>query len=530
MESILHPIKKAKKRADSEERGSWDKKRGLLLIRPSTKSKDRSASKNGLVASAGLKPAPCRFEMIMESLPAILHGSINYSAGALLSGRLQLKVEDPSGEVRLTKLDMVLRVDTTTRKPVQKNCEGCTTKHDIIREEKFLSQPKSFYKMGDNQFPWSLLLDGRLPGITYCQLGSISYSFVVNATTSSDENITFTHPLLIQRAVPPGPDHASTRIFPPTHLTGRVTMPPVVHPVGQLPVTLTVSGVVEKKEQNQTRWRLKKMMWRIEEHSKVKSTRCDKHKRKVSDDEAVQHVDSKQLGNGELKSGWKTDFDTSGGEIMLDFQAQLSTKPSHKPSCDVDSLSGLEVKHSLVVELIVAQEFVPNKNTNLVTPTGAARVLRMQFALVVSDQGGIGLSWEEEMPPMYEDVPGSPPCYSNADQNDGALGGDLMEDCHGPDLEHTDLERVPTSNPCEPPVYRQRRRIDMGVALPIEYRRGPDDADGAGPSQPRQQHRVFWLDELDEEPQHIPRRRVADEDCEAAVDYGEQSASAALAE
>ena len=71
-----------------------------------------------------------------------------------------------------------------------------------------------------------------------------------------------------------------------------------------------------------------------------------------------------------------------------EFEASMATKSSHKVTCDVDSASGLEVKHNLVVELIVAEEFVPNKNTQLITPTGAARVLRMQFALIVTERAG----------------------------------------------------------------------------------------------------------------------------------------------
>jgi len=530
MDSLLHPMKKSKKRGDSEERDARDKKRSSLAIRPAAKSKERTTPRNGSVASPGLKPQPCKFEMIMESPPTIFHGSTNYSAGALLSGRLKLNVEDPSGEVRLTKFNMVLQVETSTKKPVHKECRECTNKHETIREFKFLSEPKSFYKMGDNQFPWSHLLEGRLPATTHCQLGSITYSFIVNATTSSGEKITFTHPLHVSRAVPPGPDKASIRIFPPTHLTGRVNMPPVVHPIGKFPVSLSLSGVIEKKEQSQTRWRLKKMMWRIEENSKVKSVPCDKHKAKVSEGKAVQHSDSKQLGSGELKTGWKTDFDTAGGEIMLDFEAQLSTKPSHKPTCDVDSQSGLEVKHNLIVELIVAEEFVPNKNTNLITPTGAARVLRMQFALIVSDRAGMGISWEDEMPPMYEDVPPSPPGYGSADKNDGAFGGAIMEDYHGPDLEYTDLVRIHTSDPSDPPVYRQREWPDIDVNQPTTHRHGAEGNDGAGPSQPRIRLGGFRLDELEEEPQYVPRRRVSDQEDEAAVDFGEGSAGAAPVE
>ena len=303
-------------------------------------------------------------------------------------------------------------------------------------------------------------------------------------------------------------------------------MPPVVHPIGKFPVTMTFSGVVDKKESSQTRWRLKKMMWRVEEHSKVKSSPCDKHKGKVAEGKAVQHTDSKQLGYDEMKSGWKTDFDTAGGEIMLEFEASLTTKPAHKVCCDIDSQSGLEVKHNLVIELIVAEEFVPNKNTNLITPTGAARVLRMQFALTVTERGGMGISWDDEMPPMYEDVPPSPPGYANTDKSLGAFGGAIMEDYSGPELEYSDLERVDTTNPNDPPMYRERDMADVNTGLPMRSRPTAIAAEDAGPSSARHRLAGFRLDELEAEPQYSLRRRTSEHSNEEeTIDYGEGSAN-----
>jgi hypothetical protein len=200
---------------------------------------------------------------------------------------------------------------------------------------------------------------------------------------------------------------------------------------------MSLSGVVEKKGESQTRWRLRKMSWRVEEHSKAISNPCSRHAHKVSEGKSILHQETRVLGNDELKGGWKSDFDTIGGEICMDFEASLTTKSGQRPSCDVDSPTGIEVKHNLVIELIVAEEFCPNKNTSLVTPTGAARVLRMQFGLIVTERAGMGISWDEEMPPVYEDVPPSPPGYGSADRNDGAWGGAVIEDYHGdlPDYE-----------------------------------------------------------------------------------------------
>lgn len=48
-------------------------------------------------------------------------------------------------------------------------------------------------------------------------------------------------------------------------------------------------------------------------------------------------------------------------------------------------------------------------------PTGVARVLRMQFKLCLTERGGVGVSWDDEVPPTYTKVGAlSPPTYDQA--------------------------------------------------------------------------------------------------------------------
>ncbi|KIW64705.1 hypothetical protein PV04_09621 [Phialophora macrospora] len=437
MDSLLHP-KKDKKLEEPKDRDSRNPKRLSLTGRHATKSKDRASARSPRVAAI----QPGRFEMIIESPPLVLYGTTGSSSGALLSGRLKFLVNDPTGQVRLENFNMVLKAITTSKKPVGKDCRECAERVEVLKTWEFFSEPQTFSAGQDNQFPYSFLFPGHLPASTQSQLASIQYSLHAKATTSHGEEIILTHPLTLQRAIQPGPDKASIRIFPPTNLTGRVQLPPVVHPIGVFPVSMSLSGVVEKKGESQTRWRLRKMTWRVEEHSKVISTPCPRHAHRVSEGKSILHQETKVLGNDELKGGWKSDFDTIGGEINMEFEASLTTKNGQRPSCDVDSPTGIEVKHNLVIELIVAEEFCPSKNTSLVTPTGAARVLRMQFGLVVTERAGMGISWDEEMPPVYEDVPPSPPGYGSADRNDGAWGGAIIEDYHGDLPDYEDLENM----------------------------------------------------------------------------------------
>jgi arrestin-related trafficking adapter 1 len=473
MDGLLHPGRDKSKRSDSKDQESGKEKRLSLSMRGngSTKSKEEQPTHH----------APATFEVEIESPPLCFYGGPATSTGALLSGRLRLKIDEAAEKVKLTQFTMKLRCAINTKKPIQKDCIECKEHFDDVREWNFLSEPKTFNKEDDNDFPFSHLLPGHLPATTSATIGSVAYHLVITATTSTGDPIELTHPLKIQRAIAPGADKASIRIFPPTNLTGRVVLPPVIHPIGTFPVQMTLSGVVEKKPDHTLRWRLRKMMWRIEENTKMISKPCSKHAHKIAVGKAVQNEDIKKVGEDELKSGWKTDFDTQGGEITIEFDAALSLRTHHKAVCNVDFPAGLVVKHTLVIELIVAEEFCPNKTKTLITPTGAARILRMSFNLVVTERAGMGISWDEETPPLYENVPDSPPGYGSAGGRNGAFCGAVMEDYNGPALEYTDLERIPSHNPDDPPTYRERESLLETVR--------------AGPSVSRSRRRYADFDE-----------------------------------
>jgi len=187
-----------------------------------------------------------------------------------------------------------------------------------------------------------------------------------------------------------------------------VKLPPVIHPIGDFPIEMRLSGIAQKNNDAQTRWRLRKLNWRIEETQKFIAPACPKHISKVGGEgKGVLHEDVRAIANEEVKAGWKTDFEK--GEIDVEFKAACNF--SLKPLCNVDSQSGMGVTHNLVIEMVVAEERAPLKKLSQATPTGAARVLRTQFNLVLTERAGMGIAWDEEQPPVYEDVPASPPTY-----------------------------------------------------------------------------------------------------------------------
>jgi arrestin-related trafficking adapter 1 len=376
---------------------------------------------------------PAKMEAVIESPPLVFYGNTTNSTGALLSGRIKLNVLDP--EVTLRRFEMSLQAVVTVKKPVEKNCPQCQTQRNDIKTWEFITEPVKLTQ-GLHQYPFSHLLPGHLPATTQAYLGTLEYQLNARAITSLNEPVSFTLPLNIQRAIIPGNDKTSVRIFPPTNITARVVLPPVIHPIGAFPVNMVLNGILEKGKDAQTRWKLRKMTWRLEEHQKVVSPACTKHAGKVGGEgKGIQHTNVRNIAQDELKSGWKSDWDTEGGEIALEFNAAVN--PASQPVCDVDSPAGMEVTHNLVIELIVAEEYCPNKNTRLVTPTGAARVLRMQFKMFATERTGLGISWDEEMPPVYSDVPASPPDYHNT----------TIEDYGGPPLEYEELDRLDRHSP-----------------------------------------------------------------------------------
>ena len=343
--------------------------------------------------------------MSVESPPVMLYNSPQTSTGAILSGQLVIDIHEPS--VSIDKFEMRLLAIVSTRKPVAAHCPDCSCQETEIHKWEFLTQRASL-RHGPHSFPFSNLLPGHLPATTHGSIASLDYYLSAVAITSCGEKIFFKRVLDVKRAIFPGNEKHSIRIFPPTNLTASVTLPPVIHPIGDFPIALRLAGVTAVHHDSQTRWRLRKFTWRIEETQKFVAPACSKHSSKVGGEgKGILHEDLRTIANDEVKTGWKSDFDK--GEIDVEFN--IACNFGLKPLCDIDSPNGMSVKHSLVIEMVVAEEWAPLKKPGQVTPTGAARVLRTQFNLVLTERSGMGIAWDDEQPPIYEDVPASPPTY-----------------------------------------------------------------------------------------------------------------------
>jgi hypothetical protein len=184
-----------------------------------------------------------------------------------------------------------------------------------------------------------------------------------------------------------------------------------------------MDGVIKRNADNKTalQWRLKRLTWRLDETQKTVAPACAKHAAKSANPEAarkgIPQQDVKTLATDEIKGGWKSDYSGPDGTIEIEFP--LAIPAQSKPICVMKSADGTAIAHVLIVEMIVAEEFVPAKRGGQASPTGAARVLRMHFNVTVTERAGLGISWDEEQPPLYENVPASPPAYIRADVYDG---------------------------------------------------------------------------------------------------------------
>jgi hypothetical protein len=159
------------------------------------------------------------------------------------------------------------------------------------------------------------------------------------------------------------------------------------------------------------------------------SPACAKHSVKLGGEgKGILHEDTRTIGEANIdyqKTPWKSDFDA--GEVDAEFNCHIN--PAKKPVCDVEAPNGLNVTHSLVIEMVVAEDWSPKGKPSQVTPTGSARILRTQFHLMLTERPGMGVSWDEETPPIYEDVPASPPHYQPGmtDFDLAEIGGQMEE-------------------------------------------------------------------------------------------------------
>ncbi|KAI3328486.1 hypothetical protein F4824DRAFT_409447 [Ustulina deusta] len=369
----------------------------------------------------------------IESAPAVMYGGPEDSTGALISGQLQLRVKEDTLEVE--NLEAKLEICVTQKKPFSSYCQDCGSQRTELKSWSFLSEP-TVLTQRTHEFPFSVLLEGHLPATTDNHLLSIQYVFTAEAhPRDGGLPLKMRRTIDVRRSLPvPGIPRHSVRVFPPTDITASVHYDPVVHPNATSRFSLRLDGIGKHNPTSRTveYWKLKRLSWKLEENISTVAPACQKHTPKTTSGgeagdngngtkKGVTRSDSRVIAQADLLSGWKADYYSTDSKVEAEIEYQTGGSSSRPVSCDVRGHDGTEVSHRLVVELVVSQEYVPLAHTRQVTHTGVARILRMNFSVVITDRAGLGVSWDNEAPPIYQDVPPSPPSYARATVQDGGV-------------------------------------------------------------------------------------------------------------
>ncbi|KAK4232187.1 hypothetical protein QBC38DRAFT_147546 [Podospora fimiseda] len=365
--------------------------------------------------------APATIDWQLESPPIILHGTTETSTGALVSGQLFLNIKEESLEVEL--FVATLNIRTTQKKPFKDHCNECASQITEIQKWTLLDHPLVLAK-GQHSFPFSVLLGGHLPASMDTPLAAITYEFKAKAipkTAVPISPVKLEKTLDVKRALPVSEHpHHSVRVFPPTNIKASAHYPHVIHPIGRYNLSLRLDGIAKLNTRVNTieYWKLKKLTWRLEETIKTVAPACGRHSPKVGEVEdssqkkGIIRAETRVIGEKTLFSGWKSNY-TSATDSSVELELEYDVAKSARSTCDAKTLDGTEVTHQLMIEMVVSQEWAPVNKPALVTHTGVGRILRMHFGTILTERGGIGISWDRESPPIYQDVPPSPPAYSH---------------------------------------------------------------------------------------------------------------------
>jgi hypothetical protein len=375
--------------------------------------------------------ASASLEWTIESPPIIFYGDAETSTGALVSGQLFLDVKEEW--IEIDSFEAALNIHVVQKRPFQNHCPECTNQFTELKKWKFLRQPATLPK-GIHQYPFSILLGGHLPPSMDTPLMTISYEFKAEAITSRSPTasagtcapVKLEKVLDVKRSLPePDSPHHSVRVFPPTNIKAAAEYDQLVHPTSKHTMTLRMDGLTTTNFANNTTeyWKLKKISWKLEESIKTIAPACERHvpadpasaNAEETPKKGLQRVETRVLGDRAHFDGWKADYSNDGTvEFEFDYGVMPHRHLVHagpRYACDSKSRDGTEVSHTLLVEMVVSKEWSPIGKPHLTTQTGTGRILRMHYALSVSEFPGLGVSWDNEAPPLYQDVPPSPPTY-----------------------------------------------------------------------------------------------------------------------
>ncbi len=402
---------------DSEEQGTV-KSHNLIdtlkkHCKPSYQFNRSSSSPIGELQSTSCSVAAIDYNI--ETPPIVFHGTHRDSAGALISGQLFLDISDDF--VEIDSLKATIQAHTVYKRPYQSHCRECQH-HDVEIQAWVLLGHTTRLNRGRHTFPFSGFLDGKLTASMDTPVISISYEFMAMAQVSHSTalarlptQLKIERNLLVRRSIPePIFPRQTVRRFPSLNIAVYAKYNSVINPTGSNSLTLTIDGVVahEEKAEMMDLWKLKKVAWRLDETIKTIAPICDKHMaaaNKVGCGNGLQGITRSEvrvIGEKQLYKGWKLDYSSACCSVI---DVEYFVRPAHshlyksRYTCDAKTDDGMQVSHSLFLELTVSRGY------------SACLMLRMHFGIILTECSGTSISWDNEPLPLYEDVPPRPPSY-----------------------------------------------------------------------------------------------------------------------
>lgn len=343
----------------------------------------------------------------------MLFGDPANSAGALITGQMFLNCEE---RLEFDGFEAVLELHRQYKKPFNRDCQNCATQTTELKKWVFLPQSATL-EVGKHAYPFSALLPGDLPATHDSAVLSVSYTFKAQATSQGSTINLKRHPVVKRSLMASDPTHQSQRMFPPTNIVANMFLHRVIHPVGDNTIHLRIDGLVSKVEGGVEMWKLKKLAWKLEESAQTIAHACPKHANHQV--KAYLRKEKRIIAEGSQWEGWKTDYNEADGKIEMELKYGLPKvfpKALGPHACAFPPKDGTEVTHALTMEILLLKNFTSEAQPHNVQSTGDARVLRMRHPVVLTDDPGLGMSWDEEVPPIYDEVPPSPPQYPQGEE------------------------------------------------------------------------------------------------------------------
>lgn len=367
-----------------------------------------------------------------ESPPIVFYGTPENSTGALISGQLFLDIQDD--KIDIDSFKATLNIHTSYKRAFRSHCHECQNRIVELQAWVLLDHTTRLYR-GRHAFPFSALLNGDLPASTNTPLVCISYEFravahlsCLTTATARPVQLKFDRTFSVKRSVPePLFPHHSARVFPGIDIKASADYTTVIYPTSTNKLFLKLDGLAAYNERLKyvDLWRLKKVTWKFEEAIQTIVPACNKHIASSSTINNVRGILRKEvriIGERELHDGWKSNYSRSDGSVDMEIDYYIDPARFHtgefKYACGMKTADGTKVKHCLLLELFFSKEYQAEGVTHHTSWTSTGCTLRMRLGIVLTDHAGLGVSWDSEAPPVYEDVPPSPPAYPSRSSTD----------------------------------------------------------------------------------------------------------------